>query len=252
LTWISPTATMNKAPERQPGGNLSAALDRCHPTARAVRRWCRSAADRCRPDGQTVRRPGSHTVTRSDGTRASHADELDRLSRARSELVTRGAAEIPHPGGTLLAHLERVHARLDDWGARPALRLAGLCHAYYGTDGFPVALGDPARRAELATVTGEETEHLVYFYAACDRDFSYPRLSERGGPFRNRFTGAVLHPSAAQRRDFAELTAANELDVMTVNPDLRAQHGAGLLRLFTSWRDLLSDPARQAVQTALA
>jgi hypothetical protein len=57
-------------------------------------------------------------------------------------LVSRGAHEITHPGGTLLAHLERVHALLDQWGARPALRLAGLCHAFYGTDGFPAALGD--------------------------------------------------------------------------------------------------------------
>jgi hypothetical protein len=175
--------------------------------------------------------------------------ELDQLSQAHSELARRGAAEVPHPGGTLLAHLERVQARLGDWGARPALRLAGLCHAYYGTDGFDVALGDPARRDELAAVTGEEAERLVYFYASCDREFSYPRLSERSGPFRNRFTDAVLHPSAAQRRDFAELTVANELDVMAANPDLRAQYGPGLLRLFADWRALLSGPAGQAVQT---
>jgi Domain of unknown function (DUF6817) len=178
-------------------------------------------------------------------------DELDRLSRARGELAARGAAGIPHPGGTLLAHLERVQARLGDWGARPVLQLAGLCHAYYGTDGFPVALGDPARRDELATVTGEEPERLVYLYGSCDREFSYPRLSERTGPFRNRFTGAVLHPPAAQRRDFAELTAANELDIVTVNPDLRARYGPGLLRLFTSWRALLSDAAWQAVEITM-
>jgi hypothetical protein len=34
-------------------------------------------------------------------------------------LALRGATEIPHPGGTLLAHLERVHALLGQWGARP-------------------------------------------------------------------------------------------------------------------------------------
>ena len=31
-------------------------------------------------------------------------------------LASRGAAGIPHPGGTLLAHLERVHALLAEWG----------------------------------------------------------------------------------------------------------------------------------------
>jgi hypothetical protein len=183
--------------------------------------------------------------------------EPDRLSRepgiaaAAEALASRGAAGIAHPGGTLLAHLERVHALLTEWGARPALRLAGLCHAYYGTDGFPAALGDPRRREELAAITGTEAERLVYFYASCDRRFSYPLLAKREGPFKDRFTGTVLRPPPRLRRDFAELTAANELDIAAVNPDLRAQHGQNLLRLFTSWQALLSDAAWQAVQATL-
>ena len=167
-------------------------------------------------------------------------------------LASRGAGGIPHPGGTLLAHLERVSALLGQWGARPAVRLAGLCHAYYGTDGFPVMLGDPASRGELAGVIGEEAERLVYFYASCDRHFSYPRLPEPAGAFRDRFTGTVLSPPRATRRDFAELTAANELDIATVNPELGAQYGRALLRLLTAWRSLLSDPAWHAVQTTIA
>lgn len=166
-------------------------------------------------------------------------------------LASCGANEIPHPGGTLLAHLERVHALLGEWGARSVVRLAGLCHAYYGTDGFPTALGDMAQREELAAIIGEEPERLVYFYACCDRRFSYPHLGEQEGPFKDRFTGTVLCPPLRLRRDFAELTAANELDIMQVNSDLRAQYGPGLLRLFTSWRKLLSDPAWRAVQTTL-
>lgn len=166
-------------------------------------------------------------------------------------LAARGAGEIPHPGGTLLAHLERVHARLAEWDARPALRLAGLCHAFYGTDGFAEALGDPARRDELAAIAGEEAERLVHFYASCDRGFSHPRLAEPGGPFRDRFTGAVLDPPPPLRRDFAELTVANELDVLRADAGLRAAYGPGLLRLFTSWRALLGDPARRAVEAGL-
>ncbi len=166
-------------------------------------------------------------------------------------LASRGAAGIAHPGGTLLAHLERVHALLTEWGARPALRLAGLCHAWYGTDGFQPALGDPRRREELVTITGAEAERLVYVYASCDRRFSYPHLAKRAGPFKDRFTGTVHRPPLRLRRDFAELTAANELDIAAVNPDLRAQHGQDLLRLFTSWQALLSDAAWQATQATL-
>ncbi|MFC4591109.1 DUF6817 domain-containing protein [Sphaerisporangium corydalis] len=173
------------------------------------------------------------------------------MNDLRDLLAARGAGEIAHPGGTLLAHLERVHDLLGRWEARPALRLAGLGHAFYGTDGFPAALGEVTRRDELAAVAGEETERIVYFYASCDRRFSHARLAEDGGPFRDRFTGVVLDPPAALRRDFAEITVANELDVVQANPEIRARHGAELLELFTSWRDLLSAPAWRAVRAAL-
>jgi hypothetical protein len=173
------------------------------------------------------------------------------LATVVESLASRGAAGIPHPGGTLLAHLERVHALLAQWGARPALRRAGLCHAFYGTDGFAVALGDPSRRDELASMIGEEAERLVYLYASCDRGFSYPELAQPAGPFRDRFTGTVLRPPLWLRRDFAELTAANELDIAAVNPDVRSQAGPALLRLFSSWRNLLSESAWRSVQAAL-
>jgi hypothetical protein len=166
-------------------------------------------------------------------------------------LASRGAAGISHPGGTLLAHLHRVHALLAQWDARPAMRLAGLYHAFYGTDGFATALGSHGRRHDLAAIIGEEAERLVYFYASCDRRFSYPRLAERAGPFKDRFTGTVLRPPLSLRRDFAELTAANELDIAAVSPDFRVQAGPGLLRLFTSWQNLLSSPAWQSVQATL-
>ena len=173
------------------------------------------------------------------------------IAAVAEALAARGAAGIAHPGGTLLAHLQRVQALLTEWGARPALRLAGLCHAWYSTDGFQPALGDPDRRAELTAITGAEAERLVYFYASCDRRFSYPHLAKRTGPFKDRFTDTVLRPPLRLRRDFAELTAANELDIVAVNQDLRAQHGPDLLRLFTSWQALLSDAAWQAAQATL-
>jgi uncharacterized protein (TIGR00369 family) len=167
-------------------------------------------------------------------------------------LAARGADELPHPGGTLLAHLRRVHALLCEWQARPSVRLAGLCHAFYGTDGFPSALGDVTDRKELAAVIGEDAERIVYFYAGCDRAFSYPRLAEEGAPYRDRFTGAESDLPPRIRRDLAEITAANELDLARVNDDFRAAHGRALLDLFTSWRTLLSEPAWQCVQATLA
>ncbi|MGI5135213.1 MULTISPECIES: hypothetical protein [unclassified Streptomyces] len=52
-----------------------------------------------------------------------------------------------------------------------------------------------------------------------------------------------MHPSLEERRDFAELTAANELDIVAVSPELRTRYGADLRDLFTRWRPLLSEAA---------
>ncbi|MFE0028741.1 DUF6817 domain-containing protein [Amycolatopsis sp. NPDC059021] len=152
------------------------------------------------------------------------------------------AAEIEHPGGTLLAHLVRVEERLARWEARPALRLAGLCHAAYGTDGFPTALMPLGRRAELAAVIGAEAEELVYLYGACGRAASYPRLAE-GAPMVDRFSADEFMPSWQQRRDFAELTAANELDLVFASAEFARHAGAGILALLTRFRPLLSEHA---------
>ncbi|MFJ9729019.1 DUF6817 domain-containing protein [Streptomyces sp. NPDC101209] len=162
-----------------------------------------------------------------------------------------GADRLPHPGGTLLAHLDRVRERLAGWGARPALRLAGLCHAAYGTDGFPTALLSLDRRPDLAAVIGPEAEGIVYLYASCDRAAGYPDLATPGSPFTDRFTGRTLDPPARLRQDFAELTAANELDLAHRDRDFRARWGPELLGLFTRFRPLLSDPAWQDCRTTL-
>ena len=164
-------------------------------------------------------------------------------AQAEALLEDLGAAGIPHPGGTLLAHLRRVQARLAAWNARPALQLAGLCHAFYGTDGFPTALLPLDRRGELVRAIGAEAESIVYFYGACDRKATYPTLADQGGDVRDRFTGRCHTPDLRLRRDFAEITAANELDLADHDPAFRERYGADLFALFTRFRPLLSDPA---------
>ena len=160
---------------------------------------------------------------------------------ARALLRRLGAERIPHPGGTLLTHLERVRVQLALWDARPALRLAGLCHAFYATDGFPAALLPLDRRTELASVIGTDAEAIVHFYASCDRGATYPHLLEPF--FRDRFTGRTYAPDLVLRRDFAELTAANELDLARRDPAFRERWGPELLALLTRFRPLLSQPA---------
>ncbi|GGJ57072.1 DUF6817 domain-containing protein [Streptomyces brasiliensis] len=168
----------------------------------------------------------------------------DPVAQAEAFLRQFGADAVPHPGGTLLAHLLRVRARLAGWGARPALQLAGLCHAAYGTDGFPTGLLTPARRGELAAVIGTEAETIVYVYASCDRKATYPTLTDAGSPFHDRFTGErTRFPAPRLLPDFAELTAANELDLADESAAFRERYGPDLLALFTRFRSLLTEPA---------
>lgn len=161
-----------------------------------------------------------------------------------------GAEDIAHPGGTLFDHLVRVHDQLTEWGAERPVRVAGLCHALYGTDGFPVVLADLDRRAEVADRIGADAEELVYFYASCDRRATYRGVAA-GADFADRFTGTRYPPDPAALRAFAEITVANELDVVRANPLFDEIDRAGLYDLFASWRPLLSASASADVERVL-
>lgn len=180
---------------------------------------------------------------------AEQDERVNGEADATELLLAKRAGVIRHPGGTLLEHLHRVHALLDAWGARRTLRLAGLCHAFYGTDGFPVALGSIHRREELSVVIGTEAEDLVYLYASCDRARTYPSLHQPDGAMADRFTGKSSPASPSRRRDLAELTVANELDVMRAAA-LDSSQITGLLDLFVTWKSLLSAPAFHAIEDA--
>ncbi|MGW3246188.1 DUF6817 domain-containing protein [Streptomyces sp. NPDC001070] len=175
--------------------------------------------------------------------------------RAEDFLRGAGAGGTPHPGGTLLEHLLRVRRLLADWGADTAVQAAGLCHAAYGTDGFDHPLLDRSGRAVLRGLIGDRAESLVHLYASCDRATVYPRLraarADGAVLFRDRFTGREHTPAAADLRAFAEITAANELDVLAHNADLAVRHGPALHRLFDRCRDLLSASAQDACDRRL-
>ncbi len=120
--------------------------------------------------------------------------------------------------GTLLAHLERTEELLDRWGTSADLTLAGLCHAIYGTDGFPVSLLTIDRRDLVSEAIGNEAESIVYFYASCDRKYLYPQIGAEGAmTIKDRFTGTITVPTVMQIQLFADLTLANEADVAVIS-----------------------------------
>ncbi|MER6348324.1 DUF6817 domain-containing protein [Streptomyces sp. NPDC001595] len=99
------------------------------------------------------------------------------------------------------------------------------------------------RRSELAAVIGTDAEAIVHAYACLDRAACHPVLADPGSPLRDRFTGAARTPGLRTRRDLAEPTAADELDLAGHDPEFRDRWGADLPALFTRFRPPLGGAA---------
>jgi hypothetical protein len=141
----------------------------------------------------------------------------DRVGLGRDSLIeglrARGADRVDHPGGTLLEHLRRVAARLERESADTDTVAAGLCHAAYGTAGFPHALFALPERELLASWIGAGAEALVYLYCASDRRKASP---EDGWPWtlHDRFTGGRVTTPDHVARALLDITLANEIDIL--------------------------------------
>ena len=159
-----------------------------------------------------------------------------------------GAADFAHLNGNLLEHLKGTQQLLASWGASQILQDAGLYHAAYGTAGFEECMISINQRTKIKHLLGSEVEEIVYQYCACDRNHFWPQLGIVNDPeFLNRFTGQSFDLSSDLLRDFCELTVANELEIAINSSRFVAQHGNGLLTMFTNMSPLLSPQANNAV-----
>ncbi len=163
-----------------------------------------------------------------------------------------GAGEFKHVNGTLIEHLQETHDLLESWGNRPALCMAGLFHAVYGTDGFSPIVVEIAKRKEIAQLIGQEAEQITYIFSCCDRKAVYPRI---GTPdqnlYTNRLTGQSFRVALPVLKDLCELTVANELQILKLNERLRKASGPMWWHLFGRMRGLISDHATQAFRAVL-
>ncbi|MEA2435970.1 MAG: hypothetical protein QOF65_526 [Thermoleophilaceae bacterium] len=162
-----------------------------------------------------------------------------------------GAGDIDHPGGTLRDHLDRTAELLDQWGSAPWVVDAGRLHAAYGTDGFPKGLPG-VDREKIIAAAGTRTEGLVDLYGHCSRADTYPTFLSHAPRVIDRRSGDARPLGQAEVRAFAELTVANELDVMRHSPTIAATHGRELLALFRAWRPLISAGGWRAIEEASA
>jgi hypothetical protein len=166
-------------------------------------------------------------------------------------LQERGAGDIEHAGGSLLQHLGRVRDRLASLGLDADLQLAGLTHAVYGTDGFPVALLGTDERDVLRSVTGSSAEEIVFRYGGCDRDRTWRALPATRTVW-SRFTGEPETLGADALRAFADLSIVNELDVYERSPEVAARAGDYFRAVFPTWAPLASPQVTTESQRVLS
>jgi hypothetical protein len=156
-----------------------------------------------------------------------------------SFLRERGAETIEHPGGTLYAHLGRVHDRLAGDGVPQDVCLAGLAHAVYGTDGFDVSLLELTERPRMQALVGESAEQLIYRYGACDRRLTWQTLADTA-TVHDRFTGSSTTLDPEDLCGFADLSIVNELDVVEHSTEIAAKYGDQFRNLFAAWAPIAS------------
>ncbi|MFC3077765.1 DUF6817 domain-containing protein [Phenylobacterium terrae] len=155
-----------------------------------------------------------------------------------------------HLYGSLEAHLTGTSALLVEWRASMPLCLAGMFHAAYGTDGWDDPLLGVAERGKLQILIGAAAERLVYLYCALDRAAFLPALGAIGLPaVRDRFSGKSIKLREEDVAALALLTAANELELLSQDPDHWRRYSTLLKPLFSSryFQERLSKPAREAI-----
>jgi hypothetical protein len=164
-----------------------------------------------------------------------------------------GAGDFAHLNGSLESHLCGTEALLRSWGAPERVCRAGLFHAAYGTAGFTDALTSISLRSEVSNLIGQQAEHLVYLYCACDRQKFYPSIgSPSQDQMPDRFAGCIVKLDPEALSDLCEITAANELEIAKGSQSFRVQHGAALAELFDRMGNHLSVEARQNAAEVLA
>jgi hypothetical protein len=163
------------------------------------------------------------------------------------------AEHLSHVNGQLISHLEDTCNYLVKWGNREALCIAGLYHATYSTDGYSQQLIDINQRDRIIHLIGADAENIVYYYAACDRDYFYSKIGRsKDFSYHNRFTDEKSCLELQLFCDLLELTLANEIEIVSNNRSFKEQHRAWYIDLFNRFEPYVSRQAFQCYQNVFS
>lgn len=127
-------------------------------------------------------------------------------------LQAHGAATAGHGVRSLIEHLQGVADLLTGYGARDALRDAGLFHSVYGTESYQSQTIPIELRPRVVRLIGEEAERLAWLFGVMKKESFYALLGAGEGCITHRQLGAPVALSRQDMRDLCDLTVANWLE----------------------------------------
>ncbi|AJT69275.1 DUF6817 domain-containing protein [Streptomyces chattanoogensis] len=141
----------------------------------------------------------------------------------RSELMRLGMHKVAHQDVTLMDHMFRACAILQDMKAKEHICLAGLFHGAYGTEGLhndDVESIPDWKRAKVRSVVGPEVEQIIFnfsvmSYASLGKSFRKVMRPNGKPEIKDRRTGADI---PMDREAFLDLLRMKLGDVLAHLP----------------------------------
>ncbi|TRU11014.1 MAG: hypothetical protein EWV75_12935 [Microcystis wesenbergii Mw_QC_S_20081001_S30D] len=144
-----------------------------------------------------------------------------------NQLKQLGCDSTAHMNRDLLTHFQGTYQLLKKWGNQEAVCLAGLCHALYGTQTFPVALVSFSKRQEIAALIGEEAEKLAYYYSIITRQHFTENLKKNTNnlAIKSRLDGSIIPIQESEFIQLLEIFLADHLEqIFSINYRYRYQY----------------------------
>ncbi|MFH9353652.1 DUF6817 domain-containing protein [Kitasatospora sp. NPDC017646] len=137
----------------------------------------------------------------------------------RSDLVRLGMHKVAHQDGTLVEHMFRACAILQDMKAKESVCLAGLFHGSYGTEGLhnddPDSIPE-SKRVAVREIVGPEVEQVIFTFSVMSYQSlgkSFRRIMRPGGTpeLKDRRTGEEIPLDREQYLDILRLKLGDVL-----------------------------------------
>jgi hypothetical protein len=119
--------------------------------------------------------------------------QQNRFDNGKTFLEALGLNEVHHSRETFLDHLVSTGGILKEWGCPEPVYLAGLFHAIYGTETFPLQDARGVTREAVRNVIGPEAEQLAWLFGISTAKSLWSQLSSLGGASSSQSTYSLIH-----------------------------------------------------------